>query len=398
LANVVFAWELGGDYGHLSRILPIARALRSRGHSVSIVARELIAAERLIGPHDIAWYQAPLWSGQLLNMPDPVSFAELLMRFGFLNPAGLTGMCRAWRNLLALIGADMVVMDFAPTALLATRGMPLRRVHLGDGFCIPPQARPIPLFRWWEPQAARLAPRLADSEERVRRNATEVLLDLGAPPLLHFGELFDCDATLMAAFPGLDHYGERAGIRYRGPIFDLGQGAPALWADGEGPRVFAYLKPGYPGLERLLGALAGSGCRVLAHVPGIARALVDKFGSGRMRFSEAPIDMRSASAQCDAAICHGGQGTMSAMLLAGRPLLLLPMQMEQTMAAHRVTQVGAALSAMPDGVAGAARLLARLVGESSFREAAGRFGAAHAGHDQVALVTSVADELEALLA
>lgn len=45
---------------------------------------------------------------------------------------------------------------------------------------------------------------------------------------------------------------------------------------------------------------------------------------------------------CDLAICHAGHGTLAACLMAGVPLLLLPMQLEQYLASVRIKQLGAA--------------------------------------------------------
>ncbi|HSN17577.1 MAG TPA: glycosyltransferase [Gammaproteobacteria bacterium] len=44
---------------------------------------------------------------------------------------------------------------------------------------------------------------------------------------------------------------------------------------------------------------------------------------------------KSAAAKADQVICHGGHGTVSAALLKGRPLLLLPLNLEQRMLAAR---------------------------------------------------------------
>lgn len=395
MARIVLAWELGGDYGHLARLLPLALELRRRGHTPLFVARDLGGAELLLGPHHFQWFQAPLWLGRLTNLPEPAAYTEMLMRFGFLNPRALTGIARAWRYLLAELRADLVVMDHAPTALLATRGLALKRVNLGDGFCIPPATSPLPLFRWW---LRGNTARQADSEERVRQNANEVLFALGAPPLLHLHELFSADLAFMCSFAELDHYQGRGADAFSGPVFSLGQGVAADWPSGDGARVFAYLKAGYTALERVLGALREGPVRVLAHVPGASRDTLQRFTAPNLRFSEAPVDIEAARAQCDIAVCHGGQGTTAAMLLAGKPLLLLPMHMEQGMSAHRLEALGVALSAAPEGAAQLGRLIKRLLAEPGFGQAARTFAAAHAGYDQAAAVADMAARCEALLA
>lgn len=394
MARIVFAWELGGDYGHIARLLPLALELRRRGHDPVFAVRELHGAEMLLAPHDLTWFQAPLWIGSVVNLPDAAGYAELLMRFGFLNPRSLTGICRAWRNLLVVLKADMVVMDHAPTALLATRGLPLARVNLGDGFCIPPASRPLPLFMWWQ----RGNPvRQADSEERVRQVANATLLALDAPPLLYLAELFDCELSLFLSFTEFDHYPGRHGAEFLGPVFSLGQGAPATWPAGETPRVFAYLKAGYGALERVLGALREAPVRVLAHVPGAARETLKRNASPTVHFSEAPVDILAAGAGCDLAICHGGHGTVAAMLLAGKPLLLLPMQAEQAMTAHGLEKLGVALAVAPEAAGQLQRIVKRALGADGPGMAARAFAARHQGYDTAATVAHAADRCAGLL-
>ena len=95
MARYLFAWELGGDYGHLARLLPVALELRSRGHEVVFAVRDLMGAEKLLTPHGIRTYQAPLWLRKVTKLPDAITYSELLMRFGYLNATALTGICRA---------------------------------------------------------------------------------------------------------------------------------------------------------------------------------------------------------------------------------------------------------------------------------------------------------------
>ena len=103
MARFLFVWELGGDYGHFARLLPVALALRARGHEVVFAVRDLMGAETLVRPHGIESFQAPLWLRKVARLPDPISYPEMLMRFGFLNATALTGVCRAWRSLITVL-------------------------------------------------------------------------------------------------------------------------------------------------------------------------------------------------------------------------------------------------------------------------------------------------------
>ena len=392
MARYLFAWELGGDYGHLARLLPVALDLRSRGHEVVLAVRDLMGAEKLLTPHGLTYFQAPLWLSKVTQLPAAISYPELLMRFGFLNATALTGICKAWRNLIAQLKPDAVVLDHAPTALLATRGLSLARVNFGTGFCIPPHVRPMPHFRWW--QRENMA-RLDDSERHAVATANQVLVELDAPTMLGMGELSECDDTLMCTFAELDHYPERNENDYLGPIFSLGQGVNLPWPEATGPRVFAYLKPEYAGLDAILAALHTSGARVLAHVPGAARQTLQKFSNKSMVVSPDPLDIHHMRAECDLAICHGGAGTTAAMLLAGKPLIVFPMQMEQTMGAHRLAAMGAGIALTAEASAQMPRLLRKALTDTALSQAAQAFANRYQGYDQNQTIRIAADRCEA---
>jgi UDP:flavonoid glycosyltransferase YjiC (YdhE family) len=59
--------------------------------------------------------------------------------------------------------------------------------------------------------------------------------------------------------------------------------------------------------------------------------------------------MADVATQADLVICHAGHGTLSAMLLAGRPLLLLPKQLEQLVLSVRLCEQHLAYFIPPGG-------------------------------------------------
>lgn len=394
MARFLFAWELGGGYGHLARLLPLALTLRARGHEVVFAVRDLMGAEALLQPHGIRTLQAPLWIRKVMHMPEPIGYAELLMRFGFLDAAALTGICRAWRNLIELLAPQAVVLDHAPTALLATRGLPLARINFGDGFCIPPGSDPMPPFRWWQtPNMARLQ----DSDRHALGVANRVLATLDAPALATLGALRDCDDRLLCTFAELDHYPQRQEQDYLGAIFALGQGAELPWPPAQGPRVFAYLKAGHALQDAMLEALCKARTSVLVHIPGAARQTITRFSTSNMTVSAAPLSMQQMAAECDLALCHGGAGTTAAMLLGGKPLLLVPSQMEQAMAAHRVASLGAALVVTPELAPHFGKLLAKAMADGAMAQAAQAFARRHQSYDQQQAIAAAADRCEAAI-
>ena len=394
MARYAFIWELGGAYGHLGRMIPVARELEQRGHEVVFIIRELVEAERLLGPHGFKWFQAPLWIGRVMNLPDPLSHAELLMQFGFLDPPALLSICRAWRNLLGLLAVDAVLVDYSPTAVLACRGLGLPLLNLANGFQVPPASRPLPPLRWWQkaPPA-----RLLDSEEQVKLVANQVLFELGAPPIDGVMDILSCGADIFATLPELDHYPSRQGGDFVGPIFALGRGEPVHWPAKGALKVFGYLKANYGALDALLTVLRQLDASVLVHIPGVSRRTIETFSSDNLQISRQPLDIGQARESCDVAVLHAGVSTVAAMLLAGKPCLLFPQQLEQTMFARSVEALGAAVS-IPEAAAGQfPRLIKRALADASLQEKAAAFAAKYRSFDQADAIRTVAERCEAMV-
>ena len=400
MATIALNWELGAALGHVGRYLPIALRLRERGHRPVLVLRDISQAAAVLAPHHLEFVQAPVWLIPITGLPPDLNFTETLYRFGFLDPGGLLSMTMAWRRLWELLQPQLLIFDHAPTALLAARGLHLPRVLLGNSFAVPPRVRPLPRFRWWTRGQSEHG-RLAETEERTTRHCNLVLKQLEAPPIAQVADLFEAEATYLCARPQLDVYGERQagqGGEYIGPINSLGMGADPFWPAGDGPRVFAYLKSDYKHLEPLLGALAKSRARYLIYAGGLPEQVRKRHESERIAFSAAPLRMSEVVKQCAAIICHAG-GMTDIALDHGKPLLLLPMQMEQTMTSHRVELLGAGVLFPIEAVPGLLpKLVKRLVDDVSLAAAAAGYAAGVPNVDQSLAVQRVSDGCEALLA
>src|SRR5215468_10600798 len=230
------------------RFLTIARELARRGHEPIFALRELAHVDAILGDEPFAVLQAPIWAAQMGGLPQPISFAETLMRLGFLYPSQLSGLCRGWRSLVSLIAPDLLLFDYAPTALLATRGLSVPRAIVGASFSVPPATEPLPTYRWWRKEPLE---RIAAAELAVLTNANAVLARLGEAPMGRLADLLDANETMITGSAELDQYAGRVGARYWGDVSNLDKGVPPRWPAAGGKRVFAYLKPHFRDLEAL---------------------------------------------------------------------------------------------------------------------------------------------------
>ncbi|MCX7168728.1 MAG: UDP-glucuronosyltransferase, partial [Proteobacteria bacterium] len=144
MSRYLFAWELGANYGHLARDLPVAERLRAAGHAVSFAVSDTRTAAELLTPRRLPFVQAPLALRPARLANPPVNYAELLLAENWGDRTSLLGRVKAWQTLIALIRPSMIVADHAPTALLAARCCGTPSIAMGSGFEIPPLVSPLP--------------------------------------------------------------------------------------------------------------------------------------------------------------------------------------------------------------------------------------------------------------
>jgi UDP:flavonoid glycosyltransferase YjiC (YdhE family) len=332
MSRILIAWELGGNYGHLARCLPIAEGLRKRGHHVAFVVRDTRTAAELIGPAGFPYVQAPLVRQRTRLAKPPANYAEILLGEGYADVMGLLGMVQAWCGLLAMHNSEVLLADHAPTALLAARISGIPHLTIGNGFAIPPDVSPLPSIRPWEQISDA---RLAHAGKTVDAAIREVSVKLGYCGISGLRELFG-PHDLLDTFAELDHYGERPGARYIGPIFSLADAQRVVWQEATGKKIVAYLRPDVPGFSALMAALRDLDAEVLCVVPGLRPEQARRLAGRRLRIALKPVALGVLLDRADIAISYGGGGMMSYSLLSGVPLLLVPQYIEQYLAVKRV--------------------------------------------------------------
>lgn len=399
MASFLLAWEYGGGLGHAARYKPLALALQARGHRVTLVLRDLVLTDSLLRDTGLPRLQAPLWQHRTMGLPTTqASIAEILLGTGYLRSETLAGQVHGWRTALALTQADALVADYAPTAVLAARIERVPSAVVGIGFYMPPEQSPMPAFRDWEP----LAPGRIEHAERTAQAAADgVLQAAGAPPLTQLSQLLHGDDSLLCTWPELDHYGRDVlppGRQFHGVEFLPHSGTPPEWPPGDGPEVFAYLKSAHPDHAAVLQALVDAGCRVACYLPELGGGKAPPVVSPRIRYSAQPVDLQTACARSALVVSHAGIATLAQALLAGKPVLLLPMQAEQFLLSRRVARLGAGINlAEHRRPVDLLPLVRQLLTPGPARVAAAAFAAKYRGFDRERQLTGLVDRFEALL-
>jgi UDP:flavonoid glycosyltransferase YjiC (YdhE family) len=392
VSRILLTWEMGSNLGHLSRLLPVARELKVRGHRVLVAARDVALAASVLGPAGIPFIQAPLPTVAEKTGAQPASYADLLRAQGWGDSVQLWALVHAWANLWEMFSPEAVVLDHSPTALLTARTAATPCALLATGFELPPAKEPLPAFPGFPGATAANA---AEAEARVLESVNRVLDSLRSPRLLALRELFLVQRRWLTTFAELDHYGARPTEQYIGPIGEVSDGERVEWPSGFSERVFAYLRPTTPGLHPILNALAACGAAVVCWAPGVEAELLETLRRPGFVVASRPVHLRSLLTQANLCVSYSPAGTVASSLLHGVPQLLAPQHLEAQLTAHRVECMGAGITLRgPQTEQSVGASLRRLLQRLEFKGRAQSFALRYRGFDPAVAASRIVNEIE----
>ena len=395
-ASIVVAWELGSGMGHIIPLLPLIRQLRQEGLRVSVITRDLSRVSEVFRGLDVTCFQAPLKNtSPAQRIEPPRSYAHILHNCGYAEVCELEGLVEAWRNLFELLRPDLIVCDHAPTALLAARGTGITVATTGIPFSCPPFSAPFPDLRPWLGDASA---QLQTDEQAVLERINQWLATSKLPPLEHLWQLFsEVDESFLATFRELDPYPGRGEARYWGAWPSQG-GEIARWPTaGRGKKIFAYLHQ-FPAFPHLFRMLREARLPTLAYCDSLPDKMRNELQCDTIHFADRRISLAEAGKQCDLAILNAGHGTTASMLLAGKPLLQIPLHLEQTHNGLITKRLGVAQSADAMRPADIAAGLNALLGSNSFANEAQRIANRYVDFDPQLQLRQFAERINQLLA
>ena len=372
MARILCAWELGTDLGHLSHLRqPIEVALQL-GREVYLAARQLSRARDVLGDLPVVYLPAPFKQNVVAaDQSAFLSYTHLMARQCFSGVDELEMYLRAWRALYDLVGPDLVLFEHSPTALIASHSYCFKKVLVGNGFVIPPQQHsPYAPFAPFvtTPRTPDVLASLCADDAVLLKVINAALERLGAPSVAGLGDIYaQADQQFLMTWPGLDHFGERAGQRYLGSELPAARPLPQ-WPPGAGPKVFGYLHA-IPSLEKLLQGLRSAQVCALLLVRNLPPSLKQAYTSDHLHFTDQLVDLREVAEQAAWVINHGNHNTSATFMRAGIPQLLIPMHQEQLFVAMRLVAQGGAILAYQDQ-AGFLNEVTALLSDPQFRRRA----------------------------
>lgn len=341
--RVLLAWELGGNLGHLARLLAVAKELEAAGDEPVWA----LPANAMESPHlrHVKHRRVPVPPPVVTSdKVVPRSYAGILLNIGFANPSGVAQAVQRWKAMYASLKPDFVVLDTAPMAQLAACLFQWPAVRVSNGFDCPPAHCPTFGIGMRGPYVEHVNTRhIAQATQALQATARQA----GAirPPTLagyltYPRRLFDC-------IPETDPYGERDDVTYIGPLNAL----PALnepqWPENDNRKefnVFAYLR-GCAMTQPLLQALADakasvlcvSGGRPLDLPPGLRR---------RVRISDAAVNVDAAVAAADLVVSYSPLGLTTLARMYRKSQLLAPTDTEKLMLATRLEKANSGMTVL----------------------------------------------------
>lgn len=338
MAQVLLAWELGGNSGHAVRLARLVSALAQAGHATSLAVQRPDAFRPWRDvPGFARMRQAPIWPGLLRHAETPslrseAAWGDLLASVGMTDSGVLEYLLRCWDQLFADARPDLIIADFAPAAVLAAQDrVPV--ITVGTGFTVPPHdAARFPLLR---SQATRP---LID-EDLLLQVVNRALWRLDRPKLDRLTQMARSTISCPATFTELDPYGP---YRTAAPLPPFLSGSPGNAGDGQA--IFAYFAVTDPRTRMLmqaLGLVAARGFAVSAWLPGLVGPDAEDLARSGVHLHRAAVPQAEIASGSRLLVGSGGLGTTSAALAAGLPLAILPVDLEKRLTAEAVAGLGA---------------------------------------------------------
>ena len=348
MANILFTWEMGGNFGHLALLRSLGELASRQGHTISVALRDLRFAHRVLGELNFSGFQAPF---RLPDNPRPtpqcLSFAHTLEDFCFSDEGELALRIAAWQHIFDAVQPDIVFFDYSPGALIASRDYAFGKIVVGNGFGNPPT----------NPIEGVFAPFITTRREpttmaALRRNDQRLLGVLnrgcrraGVTPFDDLAGIYrQADRTFYATLPELDQFGARPAAIYLGAQPSFAEAQPR-WPEGPGDKVFCYLQ-NFPMVGGLLAELAAAGLNLLVYSRDIPEDIQRRAKAhGRICFSGEPFKIEAVSREAQFVVHHAGHATALQCFLSGVPQLCVPTQQEQLLTALQLDRAGVGVTA-----------------------------------------------------
>lgn len=334
---VLLCCEAGAGQGHALALAGVARGLGPSFRYRAVLPRMQHAG--LLEALCERVEQGPRLD-RLSNPPPAggLSWARWLLVRGFADPDILRARFEGWCRTLQAHRPALVVADFAPTVLMAARALGLRSVAIGGVFFLPPADMPRYPELLTRDEALLNGPVAEDGpppdEAAMCAVIERTLCPLGLPPLGSLPQVHVADLSIARGLQLCDPY---APWRDHPPILAPARMPPP--SDGSGTELFIYFSTAELQEPAICEALLRLPLPARLVAPGLSPDLANYLsGNPNLIIEQRPVPQEEIVARSRAILCGGQLGTLSLGLLAGIPLVALPVQHEQLFNSLRASE------------------------------------------------------------
>lgn len=346
--RILLAWEHGRNLGHITRLLTVAKLIEEQGcEPVWALPPDFMHAAQFSSLSHVR-FAAPMMRQTAPTPPSRIdSFADILLSFGFADVAILGRAVRAWVQLFETVEPCSIVLDYAPAAQLAAQLLGVKAFQITNGFDAPPPSCPVFGIDVRGPYLEQLNARKL---EQISSALAQTGQNVAGRPGPSLEDYFNHPIRIYDCIPETDPYGSREDGIYVGPLATLqteeAVSWPSITTNQVSPLLFAYLRD-VPNAQEWLDALCRTDARTLCVWPDASDEMIYRHCNDRVRIVRRPVDINQALAQANAVLNYGSVTTVCLALLAGKPQLMLPADVEKTLVARKVAQHGAGLMWRP---------------------------------------------------
>lgn len=354
MPKLLFTWEYGADLGHVSNFLPIAKHIAVQGWNVEFVipsrVRGYERAKQLVEQNSFPCFDAPGSAvGEEVRTAINGHAQMLETLIGLRSTQEVSFFIRAWTQLLEQHRPDIVVGDYSVLSLIAARDLGIPTVSLDQGWFVPelnddaPSVNFNQLFQSLRRSDRRFydesqASEIAQSEQRVLTRVNRALGNGKLDVIDTFNDVYRSDLILRTNFAELSPIPHRDSSVFVGQLAPQSKAPVVEWPNSsiERAKVFVYLKAGSPVLEHIIEVLKESDYSVVCFISGVSSAYATAQSTDSFRMLSSAVNVPYLLEAANLVISNAGAGLTAQALLAGVPLVTVPLWTEQRLNANRI--------------------------------------------------------------
>lgn len=332
--KILYCWELGMGFGHVTRMDQIANRQEFSDCKFSYALRDVNKSHVIKTCDDDNLFQAPRVNLPFKEMS--ANFSHLMRRCGWDTPESAIQLVSAWRNLIKSVDPDVVLLDHSPGASAAayTLGLPCKQV--GNSFEVPLITSPMQNLH---PRYRKDNDYLMEQDKIIMRSFDKVSKRFGLKEqdFLSYEALYNQKNSIIAGHPILEHYGQRSSDwKY---IEQVSKVAVAeqdldLIEKSQKPKIFFYLDARTQSLMPTLKALSKQ-FTLFGFISGTTTSH-ENIANADIHVFNSPLNVDQAMSICSIVLSNGGVGLTYNSIKANKPMFFIPMHLEQSMICERL--------------------------------------------------------------